>query len=98
MECVADGQEVGVDGYEGTLTCPPYNVVCGVEASCPSSCSGRGVCRDDGTCECATPGYQGADCSEQVKMGLCVCVGGCIKKIKRDLTLATRPGWKWLLA
>lgn len=46
--------EVGISGSPFQLVVSPL--------PCPGSCSGNGVCRDDGVCDC-TAAFEGDDCS-----------------------------------
>ena len=61
VQCPAAGGQVsGIQGFDGYITCPPYDEAC-QPVYCLHLCSGLGKCVD-GKCQCDI-GYGGDDCS-----------------------------------
>ena len=58
IQCIP-GKRVSYDGYNGKLTCPQYDEVCG-SVPCPLACRGVGQC-NNGFCTCDS-GFGGNDC------------------------------------
>ncbi|KAL8014824.1 putative EGF-like domain, peptidase M8, leishmanolysin [Plasmopara halstedii] len=59
VSCPAEGGEIKVAGYRGTLLCPPSTQLCQL---LQDRCSGNGVRLANGKCDCFT-GRVGDDCS-----------------------------------
>jgi len=61
--CKSTGS-ITVPNYSGTIDCPDPNTFCSTigVSYCARGCMGRGVCKDNGICECY-PGYYGQGCS-----------------------------------
>jgi hypothetical protein len=62
--CEYDGQILESDGF--SMECPRFAAVCPELFTCPSSCSGRGVCHYDNgaTCVCEDPNAIGPGCHD----------------------------------
>ena len=60
VDCPVAGGTVSVLEFNGLLTCPRYEVLCGARKPCPNNCYGNGTCRN-GICFCE-PGFTAEDC------------------------------------
>lgn len=72
--CPSAGGNVGsIPGFNGYLTCPAYEVLCGSEQACFNDCSGLGNCLY-GECQCYE-GYLGSDCGLRCHYSCRGCAG-----------------------
>lgn len=50
--CRYKGQEHSVADNTATIICEDPRVICGRKLQCPGNCNGRGVCLENGKCQC----------------------------------------------
>lgn len=72
VACPVPGGPIYHEDYKGTITCPPYSVLCG-RRPCINGCFGVGICSENG-CAC-NDGYSGVDCSIKCSSRCRSCTG-----------------------
>ncbi|OMJ65974.1 hypothetical protein SteCoe_37346 [Stentor coeruleus] len=78
-------ENVIVTGYDGSLTCPAFGILC-KNIPCKNSCFGRGACVNS-KCVCSA-GYTGDDCSEICGKHCASCNNGvCLICLKAHMDI-----------